>query len=393
MSSCSLPFSRRPAAWGRRWVRATLAGLALVLVAGCDGGSDESAAAGSAIVNVPHTLPEAQTIGNCWLYAHGSWIESMNLRATGEVFDVSQSYWTYWHWLEKVAAGESQLDDGDVAGSWETANRLIRAYGLIDEGTFVGADARGERSERQREALAKVNVSLQGGALASAAVRSDRKKLRAEMDRIWGLGDAQREMLDVVFGGGRDFTSGASNEGTPILRAEQLPVAYFSGPGREVRGTLAQAMQDWHKVEYTGAAVVPRIQRAVHDLNPVYMSWLVDFNALETSGARRGSFTLAALRANGSGRQGIHMTVVDDYQAVLADGGVLRVGRQASQQELARALEPGARVEFFRVKNSWGTGGKSLPRMPGYNDLYLDYLNGPVAGRAPLRHVYLPKGY
>ncbi len=69
-------------------------------------------------------------------------------------------------------------------------------------------------------------------------------------------------------------------------------------------------------------------------------------------------------------------------------------------------------IAFLRVKNAWGAArpdGPSLPGMPAYHDLYVDYLDGPVkkcitrdevTDRAscpttttPLQNVVLPSGY
>ena len=76
----------------------------------------------------------------------------------------------------------------------------------------------------------------------------------------------------------------------------------------------------------------------------------------------------------------------------------------------ARARAPS--ISFFRVKNSWGAARvdrASAPGMPGYHDLYMDYLDGPVkkcaerdgetdttnctTQQVPLKYVILPPGY
>src|SRR5688572_14957685 len=54
------------------------------------------------IVDVGQTAVERQSIGNCWIYAHASWIESMHQTASGAAVDLSQSYWTYWHWFDQI---------------------------------------------------------------------------------------------------------------------------------------------------------------------------------------------------------------------------------------------------------------------------------------------------
>jgi hypothetical protein len=56
-----------------------LACAALSVDAACTAEPLESSNDGTgAIVNVPHTDVEKQSIGNCWAYAHTSWAESMH---------------------------------------------------------------------------------------------------------------------------------------------------------------------------------------------------------------------------------------------------------------------------------------------------------------------------
>ena len=75
-------------------------------------------------------------------------------------------------------------------------------------------------------------------------------------------------------------------------------------------------------------------------------------------------------------------------------------------------LEPQAKIEFLRVKNSWGSARPDrafAPGMPGYHDLYMDYLDGPVKrcmerngetdttncpfDHTPFQNIVLPPGY
>ncbi len=87
----------------------TLSALA-VTTAGCsaaEGDLDSDLDVGAstdAITDVDHSAVKRQSIGNCWIYAEASWVESMHLSATGEKFDASQSYWTYWHWYKQILA-------------------------------------------------------------------------------------------------------------------------------------------------------------------------------------------------------------------------------------------------------------------------------------------------
>ena len=95
--------------------------------AGCVVDRAEGARDSNEVVDVPHTDVERQSIGNCWLYAHASWTESMHLAATGEAFDVSQSYWTYWYWFDQIAAGYT---NEVVTGDWEVPATINHTWGF-----------------------------------------------------------------------------------------------------------------------------------------------------------------------------------------------------------------------------------------------------------------------
>jgi aminopeptidase C len=229
----------------------SLAALVLLSAFGCSARkTDDSAVADeNEIVDVPQTDVERQSIGNCWIYAHASWVESMHKTATGEDFDVSQSYWTYWHWFDQIAGGfGSKISTG---GNWTTANGIIKKYGLMAEADFVALDTESEMSSRQSSALAALDASLASGALQDPAARRDKKIVRQEMDRAWGLTPEVSAMLDDVFGEDvtRTFTSAttpADAAGTKIVKGTDFAVAYPTGPGQPVaQKKLSNAMTDW----------------------------------------------------------------------------------------------------------------------------------------------------
>lgn len=112
------------------------------------------------------------------------------------------------------------------------------------------------------------------------------------------------------------------------------------------------------------------------------------------------------------------MTVLEDYEARLVDGRILLAGKTldpanpADRTLLDGALLASTQISFLRVKNSWGSARPDrafAPGMPGYHDLYVDYLDGPVkkcverdgetdttncpTTTAPLQNVVLPPGY
>jgi hypothetical protein len=135
------------------------------------------------------------------------------------------------------------------------------------------------------------------------------------------------------------------------------------------------------------------------------MSWFVDFNALDSDGR------FAAPPAT-PGRQGGHMVVMEDYEIDNVPGfGTLQAGvRETRPEALDAALSDDAAIKFIRIKNSWGSYRSDRQFVvPGYHDLYMKYLNGPVKqcevdadenpdtsncwDTVPFTDVTLPAGY
>jgi len=243
-------------------------------------------------------------------------------------------------------------------------------------------------------------------------------------------------MLDQVFGTEvtRTFSSSASpanNASTTILRGQDFDVAYTRGgtatnangqQNQTTRVKLSQAISEWREAYYSRTSrrsFLQRVQRALHDQQPVVITWFVDFNVMENrQNALRGSFNIDTLNQFGPGRQGGHMTVLEDYQAVLPDGTLLKAGTTIDKNTregkalLNRALEGETKIEFLRVKNSWGSARPDrafAPGMPGYHDLYINYLDAQVkrcnevngetdptdcpSTTVPFQNVVLPPGY
>ena len=116
------------------------------------------------------------------------------------------------------------------------------------------------------------------------------------------------------------------------------------------------------------------MQKALHDEQPVIISWFVDFNAMTAR-------TASSPRPPRPGHQGGHMTVIEDYQAEVPGVGTLRGGRarHRSQRVKAQLLADDVKIEFLRIKNSWGNyRSDRMFVLPGYHDLYMTYLRGPI---------------
>jgi hypothetical protein len=421
-------------------IRTTLRSLALsallalapLALAGCaiDGTRSDT----SDITDVNHTDVERQSIGNCWLYAEASWIESMHLNATGVKFDTSQSYWTYWHWFEQITdEGNDAIETG---GFFDVAGEIILRRGLMPEVKFLKEDTTSEMSTRQKTALDKVNAELKTGRLKTAASRADRALVRKVLDEAWALSSTVKGQLTKVFG--KDYSRtledpGATTSGSGVVAASAFPVQYTERTTNPKvptvkKTTLDVAIHDWKQISYpsSGSSLdlkrrdfQIRVQKALHDGQPVVVTWSVDFNAMESSDpVLRGSFNLTTLKkVNKPGRQGGHMTVMDDYEAITKDYGTLAAGVTLDpsipedKAKLDAALLPSTQIKFFRIKNSWGAlrdDRASAPGMPGYHDLYMDYMNGPIAWcpdatdptnasctgkQVPFRQVVLPPGY
>ena len=107
----------------------SISALSLLVAAGCSAAPGIDGALGdneNPIVDVPHTDVERQSIGNCWIYAHATWAESMNKAATGRDFDISQSYWTYWHWFDQIANAGTPKRTNNRANGLREAKRMSR---------------------------------------------------------------------------------------------------------------------------------------------------------------------------------------------------------------------------------------------------------------------------
>lgn len=418
----------------RRSLLAALLATGSIFAAGCslaadaDSEDEEIEATDDAIVDIDNSRVKRQSIGNCWLYATASWAESLAKQVPGATeLNMSESYWTYWHWFDQIANGAAS-DEIQTGGWYATAAEIIARYGIVNEGSFIPSEATAEMSLRQSSALAKMNASLKTGALSTPEARRDRLLVRKELDKAFELAPNVVTQLNRVFGMSVTRTldkSTVSTRFTSIKRASDIKVRLRDPDTKEpVTATLQDAIGTrssswstyrtgrfaWQMASYpyspsSRRTMLTRLQRAMHDKQPVIMSWYVDFNALDSQGR------FAAPPAT-PGRQGGHMVVVEDYQINDVPGfGTLEAGVNETRPEaLQAALSPAAKIEFFRIKNSWGTYRPDRGFvLPGYHDLYMSYLDGPIKrcvqkdddtgstddcrDATPLNDFVLPPGY
>ncbi len=394
----------------------------------------EEGASTDAITQVNHTKVKRQSIGNCWLYATVSWLEALNKMATGEEADVSESYLTFWHWFDQIANGASGTEVS-TGGSYGVAAELINRYGVMLEKDFIAAEAGTEMSSRQASALSAMNASLKDGALKDPAARRDRAKVLAELFKAWNLDETVKRNITNTFGTSvtrtidKSYTTRKTPTTMKIQRARDFAAKLKDvKTGEWKTATLQDAIGSkgfsswsartgafaWQEVDFPSdaksrRAFFKRVQRALHDGQPVIISWFVDFNALSSS----ATFSVEEIaKRGGPGRQGGHMTVLHDYEITNVPGfGTLKAGESATADQLQAALADEAQLSFLRIKNSWGSFRPDRWNdavIPGYHDLTAGYLNGPVKkcsekdgvtdptncfDHTPLWDVTLPAGY
>ncbi len=382
----------------RRWlapsILALLSSTAVPVLGGCASKADDHSTVGNdAITEVKQTPVKDQSIGNCWTYATTGWVESLVKTANGTELNLSESYVSYWYWFTQIRQGAAggAVEEG---GSWGEAVELITAYGMMDEGVFIPAEATAQRSARQASALAAINTSLKSGALSTPEARANLTLVRAEMDKAWALDAAVVKYLDDTFGkaGDHDLRSNPVPAGVPIHAAKDLPAKLANATTKKIDDvTLADAIGEsvpgeasdvrsgpyaWSQAIYPTTPkdrrdFLKRVQRALHAEQPVLLSWYVDFNALDAQGR---FFAPPAM----PGSQGSHMVVMYDYEVTDVPGfGTLKAGvLETRPAALEAALSDDAKISFLRIKNSWGD--YHSPVIAGYHDLYMTYLNGPM---------------
>lgn len=394
--------------------------------AGCSSSKDPTTSSDD-VVTLPHTDVKNQAIGNCWLYATASWLEALHNAAANEVLDLSESYWSYWHWYLQIlwSADDSpnnqyaDLKEVQTGGFFWMASHIMKYFGAMREGDFIPEDASAITSGRQSRALAAINTSLREGALKDREARKDMDLLRRELDAAWGLSPEVSARLDAAFGRHLEKSPDMSDyELHKVISSTKLTVTAVDANTHEKHAvTLIDILPSYDgqpdgrfawKEDYYPAtpaerrAFLKRAQKALHDGLPPLLTFTVDFAAM------RGS-TFADIPAS-PGRQGGHMVAMSDYEIDNVPGfGLLKAGVDATPEQLEAALADDAKIVFLRVKNSWGpTGAGPELSVSGHYDLYMKYLDGPIKNclqpdgstdrencrdETPFTSLVLPAGY
>lgn len=401
-----------------RWRLLPLVALALGATAvACRDAEEEPVSGSSAnLTQIEPTPAKRQSIGNCWLYATAAWAESLHMEATQEELDLSEAYWTYWHWFDAITGGpvtqgsENVNEYGLVTGGfWGYAAEIISRYGWAREGEFLPGDARSIRSQRQADALVAINASLLEGALATEEARRDKALVLRELDAAWQLSPALVAELRATFGadGSSTFADATVSGSKHAHRAEELRAGTADGaplslrdvvgtavPGKGAWRGLRQGKHAWSSQGYAAGSdaaslarnrlTLRRVQVALQDRKPVLVDWYADDDRIDANGA----FKL-------SGEDGPnaywHASLIVDDEVATPTFGILQAGiPETRPAALAEAIGADAQIRFFRVKNPWwGSYPKDgelipfAPKGPGYNDLDLDYLEDLLPSTPP----------
>ena len=323
-------------------------GLAIVAL-GCGKVSQEENSK-PLVTDVDHSVVKRQSVGNCWLYAQASWVESLHLTATGNELDVSESYWTYWYWYEQILknANRGYLQEELVTGgSWSAAQRLLRRYGVVLEGEFIPREAEAEMSRTQARAESLINQELVTGQLASLEDRTP-DKIMAVLDQAFGVN---------------------MNEARAMARSiDDFQVA--TGRDQQEVASLRQVMGEWRN--YSAGRVrketlIRYVKRALNDGHPIVMTMWIDFRYLNTQTA---TFQDEIFNEDYDGTGG-HLVVLEDYVVNHPELGFLGEGDMDDSIKEA-ALD--GELLYFKSKNSWGTNRPDRGLTDGYTRFTKDYL-------------------
>lgn len=367
-------------------------GFSLMLTqVACDAKQDDTENSEVSVTRVNHTEVKQQSIGNCWLYAVASWMESLKLNE-GQSFNVSESYWTYWDWYEKLRSGRSELTTG---GHWSKAKRILNKYGWVEEGDFIPEESDAAMSDRQACAERKVRQELKSG----GRLDGDRSEatLLAVLDEAFTCNsqtpvngkqtwqEKSRTTLDTMLRLPNSDDALSMKSMMNLWKTVYNPNSYDQSSLKRLPSE--STMRSFKKVE-------TRIKKALNDHMPVILSFFVSFNAVDEN----GKFNLNSLAEKGSlGSTGGHMVVMHDY-TVDNVPGFDYLGEGDMDAELKEAALLGD-FDYIVNKNSWGSHRTDRPWLKdGYSRITWDYLTKIVPTedgdyQRMLYDVVLPPGY
>jgi hypothetical protein len=353
------------------------------------------------VTSVKHTAVKRQSIGNCWLYAQATWLESLLKDTNGEDVDVSETYWTYWDLyhklLEKKPVPEEELNTG---GTWGMSSEIIRRYGWVTEAEFIESEATETMSEAQSCAEDYIMAQgKEGGTLYDVNLRTP-EYVRAELDKAFSCDGKYTVNMDAAREKERSATKTMLVD---VKSGRQYSLATMLNSWRQISGPGAYGSVEGKKlvseVELSRYRnIEQRIKKALNDRYPVVMSFYVTFNAPDQNGV----FNLTTLAEKGElGSGGGHMVVLHDYTVdnVPSDDGFISLAEGDLDPELKEKALLGE-MNYLVAKNSWGANRRDRPWLrDGYSRFTWDYLQNRYWDedseiyRSFFRSVVLPPGY
>jgi hypothetical protein len=355
------------------------------------------------VTSVTHTPVKRQAIGNCWLYAHATWLESLLKHTTGQDINVSETYWTYWDFYEKLLAGEPIPDkELNTGGTWFRSKSIIQKYGWVEEGQFIATENDAVMSPAQD--CAEAYLLLQGkpgGTLADVKNRTP-ELVRAELDKAFSCYGTVNFSMDEAWNNRRKAEETLLKD---VKTGDENTLAVWLNRWQEI---MSPSYTTWGpyegkklgtEAEFNAFKLIEqKIKRALNDHQPVVISFFVSFNAPNPD----GYFNLNTLaRAGNLGDNGGHMLVLHDYTVndIPADAGFTSLGEGDMDPQLKETALAG-NLDYLVAKNSWGYDRTDRPWLKnGYSRITWDYLRSRYfeeeTGRFQpfLRSVILPPGY
>lgn len=376
----------------------TLLPLAFCLLLSCRNPSESLSE--TDVTQVDHSAVKQQSIGNCWLYAQGSWLESLLKSSEGREIDVSETYWEYWDLFEKLMGFQETGEDGlSTGGSWGRSRRLVEAYGWVEEDDFVAAEGDMIRAESQACAETYlVRETTTGGRLDPGKPRAA-DQVKKELNRAFSCEGSyeidiesafrKRHKADETFL--KDPKSGVAKSLTRTFREWKEVDNFDSGAWSSFEGKKLPSeasMAIYRNLEQ-------RIKKALNDHQPVVLSFYVSFNAPNDEGL----FNLNSLAKKGQlGRGGGHMLVLHDYVV----DHVPTLGRigEGEVDDASKDLAILGELDYVVAKNSWGHDRDDRPWLKdGYSRISWDYLTKTYFDEETksflpfLQSVVIPPGY
>ena len=290
-----------------------------------------------------------------------------------------------------------------TGGNWQTANGIVKKYGLVAERSFVVADtrdgdvgapglgARGrQRVARERCAQApRPRGATRRSSARSSIVRGRSPPTSPRRSTASSAPTCRARSASSTLAGGRRGHRRPARRRTSSSRTRARPAAVA-----RATPSSTQAMSEWRQVYYP-AGIERRVfqhprparaaRRAACRHHVVRRLQCAREPRERASAASFNLVTLERARPRASGRS-------HDRARGLPGEARRRTrarGRHDARPSEARGQDSSStprscrapRSQFFRVKNSWGAARPDRafsPGMPGYHDLCFDYLDGPV---------------